>query len=77
MKVPLARALSKLGVMSRAQAIDRDTRLSNWLLDPRHKIPRTYIVTARGEVSHESPGRASRAAFATKANCCARRWWNC
>jgi 23S rRNA pseudouridine2605 synthase len=31
-----------------------DTRLAAWLTDPVNAVPRTYLVTARGEVSDES-----------------------
>jgi 23S rRNA pseudouridine2605 synthase len=31
-----------------------DTRLSDWLLDPAHAIPRTYIVTVRGALANDS-----------------------
>jgi 23S rRNA pseudouridine2605 synthase len=31
-----------------------DTRLSDWLLDPAHAIPRTYIVSVRGKLSDET-----------------------
>jgi 23S rRNA pseudouridine2605 synthase len=30
--------------------LTNDTRLGDWLLDPAHAIPRTYLVTARGRV---------------------------
>jgi len=28
-----------------------DTQLANWLIDPRHAVPRVYIVTVRGRVA--------------------------
>jgi 23S rRNA pseudouridine2605 synthase len=31
--------------------LTNDTRLSDWLLDPSNAVPRTYIVTVRGELS--------------------------
>jgi pseudouridine synthase len=31
-----------------------DTRLADWLTDPKSKIPRVYTVTVRGEVSDEA-----------------------
>jgi 23S rRNA pseudouridine2605 synthase len=30
--------------------ITNDTRLSNWLTDPKNEIPRTYLVEVRGEL---------------------------
>jgi 23S rRNA pseudouridine2605 synthase len=40
--------------------LTNDTRLSNWLLDPVHQIPRTYVVTVRGELADESVARIQR-----------------
>lgn len=40
--------------------LTNDTRLANWLLDPLNKVPRTYIVTVRGELTDESAARAER-----------------
>jgi pseudouridine synthase len=34
-----------------------DTRLADWLTDPASAVPRTYLVTARGEVSDEDAAR--------------------
>jgi 23S rRNA pseudouridine2605 synthase len=34
-----------------------DTRLSDWLTDPENRVPRTYTVTARGEVADENVKR--------------------
>ena len=34
-----------------------DTRLADWLTDPEHRVPRTYTVTARGEVGDEDVER--------------------
>jgi 23S rRNA pseudouridine2605 synthase len=30
-----------------------DTRLANWIEDPRNAVPRVYVVTARGKVDDE------------------------
>jgi len=35
-----------------------DTRLSDWLTDPRHGVPRTYAVTVRGELGDDTLARA-------------------
>jgi 23S rRNA pseudouridine2605 synthase len=40
--------------------LTNDTRLSNWLLDPVNGIPRTYIVTVRGELGDESVSQIQR-----------------
>ena len=40
--------------------LTNDTRLADWLLDPKHKIPRTYIVTVRGELTDDSAARIVR-----------------
>ena len=40
--------------------LTNDTRLSDWLLDPAHEVPRTYIVTMRGALSEEDARRAER-----------------
>jgi 23S rRNA pseudouridine2605 synthase len=40
--------------------LTNDTRLSDWLLDPANRIPRTYIVTVRGELADESVARIER-----------------
>jgi 23S rRNA pseudouridine2605 synthase len=40
--------------------LTNDTQLSHWLLDPANSIPRTYIVTARGELGDESVERMRR-----------------
>jgi 23S rRNA pseudouridine2605 synthase len=37
--------------------LTNDTRLSDWLLDPAHAVPRVYIVTVRGELSDDDAGR--------------------
>jgi 23S rRNA pseudouridine2605 synthase len=34
-----------------------DTRLADWITDPRHAVPRTYATTVRGEVSDEQAAR--------------------
>lgn len=34
--------------------ITNDTRLSSWLTDPAHRIPRVYVITVRGCVTHET-----------------------
>jgi 23S rRNA pseudouridine2605 synthase len=34
-----------------------DTRLADWLTDPGNRVPRTYTITARGEVSDEDAVR--------------------
>jgi 23S rRNA pseudouridine2605 synthase len=34
-----------------------DTRLADWLTDPGNRVPRTYTVTARGEVGDEDVER--------------------
>jgi 23S rRNA pseudouridine2605 synthase len=34
-----------------------DTRLADWLTDPANGVPRTYTVTARGEVTDEEASR--------------------
>ena len=34
-----------------------DTRLSDWLTDPANRVPRTYTVTVRGEVSDDAATR--------------------
>lgn len=33
--------------------LTNDTRLSDWLTDPEQEIPRTYVVTVRGEITEE------------------------
>jgi len=33
--------------------LTNDTRLSSWLTDPENKVPRTYVVTVRGEITPE------------------------
>ena len=33
--------------------LTNDTRLADWLTDPANAVPRTYVVTVRGEVSEE------------------------
>ncbi|MCM0607005.1 MAG: rRNA pseudouridine synthase [Xanthomonadaceae bacterium] len=33
--------------------LTNDTRLSDWLTDPKNEVPRVYSVTARGEVTEE------------------------
>jgi len=37
-----------------------DTRLADWLCDPRNAVPRRYAVTVRGMVSDESLARLER-----------------
>jgi 23S rRNA pseudouridine2605 synthase len=34
-----------------------DTRLADWLTDPKNRVPRVYTVTVRGEVSDVEVGR--------------------
>ena len=48
-----------------------DTRLADWLTDPRNAIVRRYVVTIRGELHPEA--QASLPAFATSAGKPARR----
>jgi 23S rRNA pseudouridine2605 synthase len=31
-----------------------DTRLANWITDPENAVPRTYVVTVRGEVTPDA-----------------------
>jgi 23S rRNA pseudouridine2605 synthase len=33
-----------------------DTRLANWITDPKNAIPRVYLVTVRGDVTATLPG---------------------
>jgi len=33
--------------------LTNDTRLSSWLTDPENHVPRTYVVTVRGEITPE------------------------
>lgn len=33
--------------------LTNDTRLSSWLTDPRNQVPRSYVVSVRGEVLEE------------------------
>jgi 23S rRNA pseudouridine2605 synthase len=33
--------------------LTNDTRLSSWLTDPENAVPRTYVVTVRGEITPE------------------------
>ncbi len=33
-----------------------DTRLANWITDPKNAIPRVYVVTVRGDVTATLPG---------------------
>jgi 23S rRNA pseudouridine2605 synthase len=33
--------------------LTNDTRLSSWLTDPVNQVPRTYVVTVRGEITPE------------------------
>jgi len=33
--------------------LTNDTRLADWLTDPSHEIPRTYLVTVRGEPTED------------------------
>jgi len=40
--------------------LTNDTRLSHWLLDPSNAIPRTYVVTVRGELRDENSARIKR-----------------
>ena len=40
--------------------LTNDTRLADFLLDPVHAVPRTYIVTVRGEVSDSTARRIER-----------------
>ena len=40
--------------------LTNDTRLANWLTDPRSAVCRTYLVTARGKVTEESLERLRR-----------------
>ena len=40
--------------------LTNDTRLSDWLLDPANAVPRTYIVTVRGELSDADASRMRR-----------------
>jgi 23S rRNA pseudouridine2605 synthase len=37
--------------------LTNDTRLSDWLTDPRNQVPRTYLVTVRGEMTEEKLAR--------------------
>jgi 23S rRNA pseudouridine2605 synthase len=40
--------------------LTNDTRLADWLTDPRNAVPRTYLVTVRGKVTEESLERLRR-----------------
>ncbi len=40
--------------------LTNDTKFSSYLTDPENEIPRTYIVTVRGEVVAESASRAQK-----------------
>lgn len=40
--------------------LTNDTRLADWLCDPRHRVPRRYAVTVRGRVDDESLERMER-----------------
>jgi 23S rRNA pseudouridine2605 synthase len=40
--------------------LTNDTRLADWLTDPRSGVPRVYLVTVRGRVSQESAGALER-----------------
>ena len=40
--------------------LTNDTRFSSWLLDPANAVPRTYILTIRGELTSESATRIER-----------------
>lgn len=40
--------------------LTNDTRLSDWLLNPANAVPRTYIVTVRGELSDANANRMRR-----------------
>ncbi|MCC7033072.1 MAG: rRNA pseudouridine synthase [Acidobacteria bacterium] len=37
--------------------LTNDTRLADWLTDPRSRVPRIYLVTARGRVTEEDIAR--------------------
>jgi 23S rRNA pseudouridine2605 synthase len=43
--------------------LTNDTRLADWLTDPRHGVPRTYLVTVRGRLA-EATARAAEAGVA-------------
>lgn len=37
--------------------LTNDTRFADWVTDPRHEVPRVYVVTVRGELSDETARR--------------------
>jgi len=56
-----ARGLAPVGRLDRATTglllLTNDTRLAAWLTDPERAIPRTYLVTVRGELSEDERAR--------------------
>src|SRR5690606_7950680 len=56
-----ARGLAPVGRLDRATTglllLTNDTRLAAWLTDPDRAIPRTYLVTIRGELGEEERAR--------------------
>ena len=40
--------------------LTNDTRLADWLADPRNQVPRVYLVTVRGRMSDEDAHRMER-----------------
>jgi 23S rRNA pseudouridine2605 synthase len=56
-----ARGLAPVGRLDRATTglllLTNDTKLSAWLTDPEGAVPRTYLVTVRGELSEEDRAR--------------------
>lgn len=56
-----ARGLAPVGRLDRATTglllLTNDTRLAAWLTDPAHAVPRTYLVTIRGELSETDRAR--------------------
>ena len=37
--------------------LTNDSRFADWVTDPVNRVPRTYVVTVRGALDGESPGR--------------------
>lgn len=56
-----ARGLAPVGRLDRASTglllLTNDTKLAAWLTDPGRAVPRTYLVTVRGELSEHDRAR--------------------
>jgi 23S rRNA pseudouridine2605 synthase len=52
-----ARGLNAVGRLDRATTglllLTTDTQFANWITDPANAVPRVYLVTVRGEVTHD------------------------